>query len=259
MYENPNLIPRILRQESPVIPLFKSHSCPIVFEFLEDIEFDDQFELSLFETKSKSAIGSTVINPKFIKYLKIEQANRSIDSYILNIQNSIVATNIPEFIESASETLGPSKVTSGSQVHTEPSFIPTIPVQPSTSDQQSAVVSPPFPPHTPHTSTAPTPPVSPRQIINPPRSMAARFAHLVLPQNLDPMPADYQSKIPLFDGTPQSVLAQQHIDRMTYFFDLHEIDEENVTMRLFVQTFGGEVRKWFRALQTRSITTLAEL
>ena len=30
-------------------------------------------------------------------------------------------------------------------------------------------------------------------------------------------------------------------------------------MRLFVQTFGGEVRKWFRALQSRSISTLAEL
>ena len=73
------------------------------------------------------------------------------------------------------------------------------------------------------------------------------------------MPADYQSKIPLFDGSPQSVTAQQHIDRMADFFDLHEIDEENVTMRLFVQTFGGEVRKWFRALQPRSIATLAEL
>ena len=46
---------------------------------------------------------------------------------------------------------------------------------------------------------------------------------------------------------------------MAEFFDLHEIDEENVTMRLFVQTFRGEVRKWFRALPTRSITTMAEL
>ena len=89
--------------------------------------------------------------------------------------------------------------------------------------------------------------------------MAARFAPLVLPQNLDDMPADYQRKIPLFDGTPQSVTAQQHVDRMADFFDLHEIDAENVTMRLFVQTFGGEVRNWFRALSARSITTLPNL
>ena len=161
----------------------------------------------MFETKSESATGSTAINPEFIKYLEIEQANRSIDSYILNIQNSIVATNIPEFIKSTSETLGPSAVTSDSQVHAEPSFIPTILIQPSVSDKKSAVFSPPSPPHTPHTSTAPTPPVSPRQIINPPRAMAARFAPLALPQNLDLMPANYQSKIPLFDGTRQSVPA----------------------------------------------------
>ena len=89
--------------------------------------------------------------------------------------------------------------------------------------------------------------------------MAARFAPLVLPVNLDPMPADYQSKIPIFDGTPQSISAQQHIVRMTDFLDLHEIDEENVSMRLFAQTFGGEVRKWFRALQPASINTLQEL
>ena len=68
----------------------------------------------MFETKSESATASTVINPEFIKYLEVEQENRSIDNYILNLQNSIVATNIPEFIESASQILGPSVVTSDS-------------------------------------------------------------------------------------------------------------------------------------------------
>lgn len=63
----------------------------------------------------------------------------------------------------------------------------------------------------------------------------------------------------MFDGTPQSVSAQQHIDKMTTFFDLYEIDEEDVTIRLFVQTFGGEVRKWFRGLTARSIPTLDDL
>jgi len=106
--------------------LVKSHSYPTVFEYIEDIEFDDHFVLSLFETKSESATGSTVINPEFIKYLEVEQANRSIDNYILNLQNSIVATNIPEFIESTSQTLGPSEIASGSRIPTEPSFIPTI-------------------------------------------------------------------------------------------------------------------------------------
>jgi len=74
--------------------------------------------------------------------------------------------------------------------------------------------------------------------------MVARYAPLVLPQNLDDMPIDYQSKIPLFDAT-QSITTQQHVDRMNDFFDLNEVYEENLTMRLFVQSFGGEVRKWF--------------
>ena len=43
------------------------------------------------------------------------------------------------------------------------------------------------------------------------------------------------------------------------FFDLYEIDEEDVTMRLFAQIFDGEVRKWFRGLTARSIPTLDDL
>ena len=73
------------------------------------------------------------------------------------------------------------------------------------------------------------------------------------------MPADYQSKIHLFDGAPHSVTAQQHVDRMADFYDLHEIDAENVAMRLFVQTFVGEVRKWFKGFPAARIATLAEL
>jgi len=89
--------------------------------------------------------------------------------------------------------------------------------------------------------------------------MAARFAPLVLPQVLDDMPSDYQSKIPFFDGTPNSVTVQQHVDKMADFYELHKIDEENVAMRLFMQTFVADVRKWFRVLTAASITTFAEL
>jgi len=46
---------------------------------------------------------------------------------------------------------------------------------------------------------------------------------------------------------------------MNDFFDLHEVDAKNVSMRLFVQSFGGEVRKWFRALPARSINTFPVL
>lgn len=194
--------------------------------------------MSLFETKSESDVGSTVLNPEFFKSLEVEKANKSIDDYILKqLQTSIVASNISDFLETASATLGSSVIASSSKIPTEPPFIPTIPMKPIISDQNSAVVPPPStpstprtskiaspphsPPHTPHTSAAPAPPTYPRPIANPPRAMAARFAPLVLPQNLDDMPTDYQRKIHLFYGTPHNVTAQQHVDKMIDFFDLH--------------------------------------
>ena len=186
MYENPNLIPRILRQESFLIPIFRSHSCPVVFEYLEDLEFDEHFDLSFFETKYESVVCSTILNPEFVKDLEIERANRSIYDYILTIQTSIVATNIPEFFESASATLGSSVVVYSSKMPTETPFIPTIAMQPTISDQRplvsspqstpstpqkSHISSPPSTPHTPITSSSivvPTPPTSPRPVSNPP-------------------------------------------------------------------------------------------
>jgi len=63
------------------------------------------------------------------------------------------------------------------------------------------------------------------------------------------------TKIPFFDNT-QTITTQQHVDKMNDFFDLHEVEIEDVMMRLFVQSFEGEVQKWFRALPIASITTL---
>jgi len=46
------------------------------------------------------------------------------------------------------------------------------------------------------------------------------------------MPANYQSKIVQFDGTGHYT-AQQHVNKITDYFELHEIDTDNVQMRLF--------------------------
>ena len=128
VYENPNLIQRILHQEISVIPVFKSRSCPVVCQYLEDLEFDEQFEFSLFETKSESVVGSTALNLEFVKDIETERANRSIDDYILRHQTAITATNIPKFLESASATLGSSAIASSSGIPAETPFIRTIPV-----------------------------------------------------------------------------------------------------------------------------------
>lgn len=215
--------------------MFRSRSCPTIFEYLEELDFDEKFELSLFKTKSKKVLESIVPNLDFLSTLNIEKSNKSIENFILRqLQTDIEATNIIDFLEAASPTLGTISTPSSSRVPMQPPFIPTLPPQPNIADQKSTINSPPStpstskivsplhtPPHTPHTSATPTPPSSPRP--NPPRAMAARFTPLTLPQVLNDMPADYQHKIPLFDGTPQGITAQQHVDKMIDFFDLHEI------------------------------------
>jgi len=222
--------------------LFKSHSCPAIFKYLEELDFDERFELSLFKAKSQSALDSLIPNPDFAAALEIERNNKFIENFILrHLQRDIQAANLVEFLEAASANIGSSITDFTSKIPTKPPFIPTIPLQPIITYQQSAanspssshVASPPHtPPHISHTLATPTPPTTPRP--KPPRAMAAQFAPLALPQVLNDMPVDYQSKIPLFDGTSQNITAKQHVDKMADFFDLHEIDEENVTMRLFV-------------------------
>ena len=88
--------------------------------------------------------------------------------------------------------------------------------------------------------------------------MAAWYAPLVLPQPLVPLPNDYQSKIPHFTGK-ESTTAQQHVDGMGDAFDYMEIDDETVKMRIFAQSLGGEVKKWFKGLTPNSINDLPSL
>ena len=70
------------------------------------------------------------------------------------------------------------------------------------------------------------------------------------------MPGDYQSKIFLFDATGQYT-TQQHVNKMSDFFELHEIDEADVQMRLFAQTLTGDVQKYFKAFPANYIADLA--
>ena len=64
--------------------------------------------------------------------------------------------------------------------------------------------------------------------------MAAWYAPLVLPQPLVPLPNDYQSRIPHFTGT-ESTTTQQHVDKIIDTFDLMEIEEDAIEMRIFAQ------------------------
>ena len=71
--------------------------------------------------------------------------------------------------------------------------------------------------------------------------MEAIYAPVVLVVPLHNMPQDYQTRIPQFDGTG-ALNTQHHMNKMNDFFDLQEVDEEYVKMRLFSQSLNGQVR-----------------
>lgn len=116
-------------------PMFKSWSCPAIFKCLEELDFDENFDLSLFETKSESALGSIVPNPDFAATLEVERNNKSIENFILkHLQSEIRASNIVDFLEAAFTSLGSSVRASALKIPTKPPFIPTLPPQPNIVD-----------------------------------------------------------------------------------------------------------------------------
>jgi len=112
--------------------------------FIEDLPFDEYFDLSFFENKSETTLDTIVLNPEFVPNIEKERENKSIDECILNsLQSSIISTNIPELLESASATLSSSVFLSSSEVHSQPQFIPTLPLQPIISNQTPITPTPP--------------------------------------------------------------------------------------------------------------------
>jgi hypothetical protein len=89
----------------------------------------------------------------------------------------------------------------------------------------------------------------------PPPIMVARYAPLVLVSPLHDMAQDYQTRLPQFDSTGP-LNTQQHVDKMNDYFDLQEVDEDDVQMRLFAQSLTGDVKTWFKDLHAATITDI---
>jgi ribonuclease HI len=118
-------------------------------------------------------------------------------------------------------------------------------------------------------SRTPSPPSSPPPNIpmagaNPPLNrmdaiVAARYAPLILPQPTNPFPAgDYLKYMPKFTGEGD-ITAEEHLAAFYSYADNLNIGNEDVWMRVFVQSLDGEVRKWFRGLAPGSIAGIDAL
>jgi hypothetical protein len=118
-------------------------------------------------------------------------------------------------------------------------------------------------------SRTPSPPSSPPPNIpmagaNPPPNrmdaiVAARYAPLILPHPVNPLPAgDYLKYMPKFTGEGD-ITAEEHLAAFYSYADNLNIENEDVWMRVFVQSLDSEVRKWFRGLAPGSIAGIEAL
>jgi hypothetical protein len=114
-----------------------------------------------------------------------------------------------------------------------------------------------------HTIKSPSPPFSPT-VQNPmaganaPRNrmdaiVAARYAPIILPHPMNALPTrDYLKYIPKFTRE-EDITAKEHLAAFCSYANNLNIENEDVWMRVFVQSLDGEARKWFRGLTLGSI------
>jgi hypothetical protein len=76
---------------------------------------------------------------------------------------------------------------------------------------------------------------------------------------MNPIPAgDYLKYMPKFIGEGD-ITAEEHLFAFYSYVDNLNIENEDVWMRVFIQSLDGEVRKWFRGLALESIAGIEAL
>jgi glycosidase len=89
--------------------------------------------------------------------------------------------------------------------------------------------------------------------------VAARYSLLLLPHPMNALPAgDYLKYMPKFTGEEDTTV-EEHLATFYSYADNLNIENEDVWMRVFVQSLDGEVRKWFRGLIPGSIARIEAL
>jgi hypothetical protein len=209
-------------------------------------------------------LPKVVENPKTI----IRRSNTQADKGIFHLQKSVsLPTESVKSAESFIFDKGTDQSLSRSKFSTELSQALTGPERPNLckpSQQPSHPSSTSIFPQIQYTHTVQNPityfpvfvtPLVPIHIVvlpSPPIVMVSRFNTLVLPAQLHDLPQGYSQRIRTY-GAEGDISAQQRLDRFNDFCDLEEVDYEDAKMRLFAQSFYGEVKKWFRGLLAGSI------
>lgn len=221
VFDPEKLLPKQKRKENPNISSFQNFSSfsNDDIEDIEDISFDLKFEQSLFTSKSEYDFKEIVLDP---------------NNFQVGAHNNSVG----------------KKKASGDILWRDKGQHSNTFTQNLTFQNLGSFVS--------HLTT-PTANQSQKLFfhIAPPPIMATRFVRLLLPVPQHDLPQNYSQRIRLY-GANEDITTQQHLDCFNDFIDLEEVDYEYVKMRLFSQSFLGELKKWFVGLVARSIRIFQE-
>jgi hypothetical protein len=101
--------------------------------------------------------------------------------------------------------------------------------------------------------------ISPHVLDPTPSKIQHRYRPLKLPHILHNFPPKHYKYLPVFDGEPNAITAEKHIQDFEHFIDLFEIDHDDVCMRAFSQSLKGDTKDWFKHLQPETISSWEEL
>ena len=69
----------------------------------------------------------------------------------------------------------------------------------------------------------------------------------------------YYEYLPKFDGESEDLNTKKHVQAFKHFYDLFEIEHDDVCMRDFSLSLQGDAKFWVKHLQPKSINTWEEL
>ena len=81
-----------------------------------------------------------------------------------------------------------------------------------------------------------------------------RYKPLILPPISHAFPKNHDLYLPRFGGERDNITAQRHVLNFESFLDLFEVDEEDVSIRLFALSLQGKVKSWFKTLPDARIS-----
>jgi hypothetical protein len=92
-----------------------------------------------------------------------------------------------------------------------------------------------------------------------PSKVQHRYKPLKVSHILHDFPPNHYEYLPMFDGEPDTISAENHIQGFEHFIDLFEINHDDVCMRAFSESLKGDTKYWFKRFHLETISSWEEL